>query len=412
MSASKLHELKQKRNTIATDMRALHDKIGDNAWTDEQRTEWKKAQGELQAIDEKIEREESLRSLDQSFIEQQEEEQRQKQNKDPKGEDPEQRVAVFDKWMRHGAAELTAEERQALRELRAQGIAPDEKGGYTVPKTFLAKVVEQMKAYGGIAGVAQILTTSDGRTMEWATADGTDEVGVLLGENEEAGEEDTEFGMDSLGALKLTSKIIRVSNELLQDSAIDMEAYLARRIAERIGRGEARYLIRGTGTGTPKQPKGLAASVDKTTVTASATAVNWKEVLALKHSIDPAYRRGDRFRLAFNDNTLKLISEMEDGQGRPLWLPDIVGVAPASVLNVPYVIDQEIDDIGAGKKFMFCGDFNRFIIRRVNYMILKRLVERYAEFDQTGFVAFHRFDCILEDTSAIKALVGKGSASS
>lgn len=73
-------------------------------------------------------------------------------------------------------------------------------------KNLLAKVVEQMKAYGGIAGVAQILTTSDGRTMEWATADGTDEVGVLLGENEEAGEEDTEFGMDSTGALKLTSK--------------------------------------------------------------------------------------------------------------------------------------------------------------------------------------------------------------
>ncbi|CAI1865588.1 phage major capsid protein [Serratia proteamaculans] len=413
MSAKKLHELKQKRNTIATDMRALHDKIGDNAWTDEQRTEWKNAQGELQSIDEKIEREESLRSLDQSFVDGQQEEQRQQQKKDaPNGQDPEQRVAVFDKWMRHGMTELSAEERQALRELRAQGVAPDEKGGYTVPTTFLAKVVEQMKAYGGIAGVAQILTTSDGRTMEWATADGTDEVGELLGENTETGEEDTEFGMDSLGAKKLSSKIIRVSNELLQDSAIDMEAYLARRIAERIGRGEARYLIRGTGIGTPVQPKGLAASVDKTTATASATAVTWKEILALKHSIDPAYRRGDRFRLAFNDSTLRHISEMEDGQGRPLWLPDIVGVAPASVLNVPYVIDQEIDDIGAGKKFMFCGDFNRFIIRRVSYMILKRLVERYAEFDQTGFVAFHRFDCILEDTSAIKALVGKGAASS
>jgi hypothetical protein len=35
--------------------------------------------------------------------------------------------------------------------------------------------------------------------MEWATADGTAEVGVLLGENEEASEEDTEFGMDSWG---------------------------------------------------------------------------------------------------------------------------------------------------------------------------------------------------------------------
>ncbi|MCA7105899.1 phage major capsid protein, partial [Escherichia coli] len=95
-----------------------------------------------------------------------------------------------------------------------------------------------------------------------------------------------------LGALKMTSKIIRVSNELLQDSAIDMEAYLARRIAERIGRGEARYLIQGTGAGTPKQPKGLAASVTGTTQTAAANAVKWQEILALKHSIDPAYRRG------------------------------------------------------------------------------------------------------------------------
>lgn len=408
----KLHELKQKRNTIATEMRALNEKIGDNGWTEEQRTEWNKAKGELEAIDERIGREEELRRQDQSYVDDQQEEQREQLNNDSGKKTEEQRGQIFDKWMRHGASDLTSEERKALRELRAQGVAPDEKGGYTVPDTFLAKVVEQMKAYGGIASVAQILTTSDGRTMDWATADGTSEVGVMLGENEEAGEEDTEFGMDSLGALKMTSKIIRVSNELLQDSAIDMEAYLARRIAERIGRGEAKYLIQGTGVGTPKQPKGLSASVTQTTQTASATALKWQEILSLKHSIDPAYRRGPKFRLAFNDSTLKLISEMVDSQGRPLWLPDIVGVAPASVLNVPYVIDQEIDDIGAGKKFIYCGDFDRFIIRRVRYMILKRLVERYAEFDQTGFLAFHRFDCILEDTSAIKALAGKGSASS
>ncbi|ECC7843168.1 phage major capsid protein, partial [Salmonella enterica] len=294
----KLHELKQKRNTIATDMRALNEKIGDNPWTEEQRTEWNKAKSELEGLDERIAREEELRDMDQKYIDDNSDEQRNNLGKDSSKKPDEQRGQIFDKWMRHGASELTSEERKALRELRAQGVAPDEKGGYTVPDTFLAKVVEQMKAYGGIASVAQILTTSDGRTMEWATADGTAEVGVLLGENEEAGEEDTEFGMDILGALKMTSKIIRVSNELLQDSAIDMEAYLARRIAERIGRGEARYLIQGTGAGTPKQPKGLAVSVTGTTQTAAATAVKWQEILALKHSIDPAYRRGPKFRLA------------------------------------------------------------------------------------------------------------------
>lgn len=406
----KLHEMKQKRNTIATDMRALHDKIGDNAWTDEQRAEWNNAKSSLDGLDERINREEELRRQDQKYISDREPEQRNNQNTEDTQD--EKRAHVFDKWMRSGAGELSSEERQVLKELRAQGVSPSEKGGYTVPSTFLAQVVEQMKAYGGIASVAQIMNTADGKTIEWPTADGTNEIGELLGENNEASEEDTDFGMADLGAKKLSSKIIRVSNELLQDSAIDMEAYLVRRISERIGRGEARYLIRGTGAGTPQQPKGLVASVSDTTSTASATGFTWKEMNTLLHSIDPAYRNGPKFRWAFNDKTLQKIEEMEDGQGRPLWLPNIVGGTPATVLNVPYVIDQEIEDIAAGKKFLFAGDFNRFIIRRVNYMVLKRLVERYAEFDQTGFLAFHRFDCVLEDASAIKALVGKGAEAS
>lgn len=408
----KLHELKQKRNTIAIDMRALNEKIGDNQWTEEQRTEWNKAKSELEALDERISREEELRRQDQTYVDENEEEQRNNLDPDKNPHKDEKRAQVFDKWMRHGANDMSPEERKMLREFRAQGVVPDEKGGYTVPETFRARVVEKMKAYGGIASVAQILNTSDGTTILWPTADGTEEEGELLGENREASEEDTEFGSADLGAKKLSSKIIRVSNELLQDSGIDIEAYLARRIAERIGRGEAKYLINGTGTGTPVQPKGLAASVTGTTIAAAANTFTWKEMNTLLHSIDPAYRNGPKFRWAFNDQTLKIIEEMEDGHGRPLWLPNIIGGAPATVLKVPYVIDQGIADVGAGKKFMYAGDFDRFIVRRVNYMVLKRLVERYAEFDQTAFLAFHRFDCVLEDTSAIKALVGKGSASS
>ncbi|MBD1229125.1 phage major capsid protein [Xenorhabdus griffiniae] len=404
----KLHELKQRRNTIATEMRALHEKIGDNAWTEEQRTEWNKAKTELDTLNEQIQREESLRSLDQQLVDNTEPEQR-KQPTHPETEQQERRAAAFDKFLRHGLGEMTAEERQALRELRAQGVSPDEKGGYTVPTQMLNKVVEAMKAYGGIASVAQILSTSTGQTIEWATADGTTEEGELLGENTAASEEDTTFGTDSLGAKKLSSKIIRVSNELLQDSGIDMEAYLAKRIAQRIGRGEARYLVKGTGTGSPQQPKGLETSVTGTVD--AAAKFSWKDMNALKHALDPAYRNVGTFRWAFNDSTLKLITEMEDAQGRPLWLPEIAGVVPSTVLGVPYVIDQAIADMGAGKKFIYCGDFNRFIVRRVAYMTLKRLVERYAEYDQTAFLAFHRFDCILEDTAAIKALIGKGTAS-
>ncbi|MDX7989865.1 phage major capsid protein [Xenorhabdus littoralis] len=403
----KLHELKQRRNTIAAQMRTLHDTIGENAWTDEQRTEWNKAKTELDGVDTHIQREEDLRSLDQRLVDEQEPEQR-NNPADPETAQQERRTAAFDKYLRHGLGEMTAEERQALRELRAQGTTPDEKGGYTVPTQMLNKVVESMKAYGGIASVAQILSTSTGQTIEWATADGTAEEGELLGENTAASEEDTAFGTELLGAKKLSSKIIRVSNELLQDSGIDMEAYLAKRIAERIGRGEAKYLVKGTGTGSPQQPKGLEASVTNTIN--AAAKFSWKDMNALKHAVDPAYRNAGTFRWAFNDSTLKVITEMEDGQGRPLWLPEIAGVVPSTVLGVSYVIDQAIADMGAGK-FIYCGDFDRFIVRRVTYMTLRRLIERYAEYDQVGFLAFHRFDCILEDVAAIKALVGKSTVS-
>ncbi len=404
----KLHELKQKYSAIAKDMRALHESIGDAEWQDEQRDNWKRMKHDLDALNAQIEREEQLRDADQRFVEEHEEETRQTLEGEERGAPPvdEQRAQAFDAFIRQGLQDMSTEQRQVLREMRAQSVGTDEKGGYTVPTEMLNRIHESMKAYGGLASVAQILTTDSGHTIEWPTSDGTAEEGELLGENSEASEGDVDFGMEDLGAKKLSSKVIRVSNELLNDSGIDIQGFLSRRIGQRLGRGEAKYLVQGSGTGTPEQPTGLQTSVTNTTTAASSSEFTWQEVNALIHSIDPAYRRAAQFRLGFNDNTLKLLTEMEDLQGRPLWLPAVSGAAPATVLNVPYFVDQGIADIGVDAKFMYGGDFDQFVIRRVRYMVLKRLVERYAEFDQTGFLAFHRFDCVLQDAAAIKALQG------
>ncbi|ELD3428702.1 phage major capsid protein [Enterobacter hormaechei] len=403
----KLHEMQQKRNTIAADMRALHDKIGESTWTEEQRSEWNNAKSELKKLDEAIAREEELRALDDDEVRGRENEQRNKLNKNNPGTpQDEQRAAVFDSFIRRGIGDLSTEEQQIMREMRAMGEGQADKGGYTVPVQMMNQVIESMKAYGGIANIAQVMYTSNGQEIDWPTSDGTAEEGELIGENTAATELDTSFGSVSVGAKKLSSRIIRVSNELLQDSAINMEAFLANRIGERIGRTESRLIVQGTGAGSPVQPKGLNAAVTGTVAAAKSNTFTWQEMNKLKHAVDPAYRRGMKFRWAFNDNTLEAIEEMVDAQNRPLWLPSVAGGTPATVLQVPYEIDQAIADIGSGNKFIFCGDFSRFLIRRVRYMSLKRLVERYAEYDQVGFLAFYRFDTALEDVAAIKALVG------
>ena len=404
----KLHELKQAYNELARNMRNLHDQIGDTTWTDEQRSQWSDWKQKLDGLDEQIKREEALRDADQRFVEENEEEHRDNLDNEERGGQSvdEQRAQAFDGFLRQGMSEMSAEQRQILREMRAQATDPDTAGGYTVPTEMLNRIHEAMKDYGGLASVAQILTTDSGHTLEWPTSDGTAEEGELIGENSQASEGDVVFGIKNLGAKKLSSKVIRVSNELLNDSGIDIQGFLASRIGSRLGRGEAKFLVQGTGAGTPEQPTGLQASVTGTTTAASSSEFTWQEVNGLIHSIDPAYRRAANFRIGLNDNTLKLMTEMEDLQGRPLWLPAVSGAAPATILNVPYFVDQGIADIGVNAKFMYAGDFAQFIIRRVRYMVLKRLVERYADFDQTGFLAFHRFDCVLQDTAAIKALQG------
>lgn len=411
-----LAELKQKRAQIAAEMRALNDKIGDDAWSPEQRSSWDGMRADLKQLDEKIEREEELRGLEQRFIEGNADDLARRAAASAAAgaggaaNDDERRAAAFNHFLREGLGELSQEERKALQELRAQGTGTPEKGGYTVPRTFLARVLEQLVSYGGLASVMQQLNTDAGEPIDWPVGLGVTEEGELVGENEAAGEDDVEFGTGTLGAHKLSSKVIRVSNELLADSGIDIEGYLAGRIASRIGRAEARLIVQGTGAGTPAQPKGLAKSVTILKNTAAAGKVTWQEVNTLIHAVDPAYRNSPKYRLAFNDQTLQVLEELVDANGRPLWLPGLDASAPATILKRQYVIDQGIDDIGAGKQFMYGGDFNQFVLRRVRTMAIKRLVERYAEYDQVGFLAFHRFGCVLQDTSAIASLVGKPAA--
>ncbi|CAM0041494.1 major head protein [Vibrio phage K394] len=408
MSVEKLHDLEQKRDNIARQMRSLNDTIGDNDWSDEQRSEFQTAKSELRNLDSRIDMAKELRRLNQEDAQRSQQTEDEMRNLHDANKDGNLDYrSAFDSLMRHGFNELSKEERSVLKDVqqRAQSKGDDAKGGYTVPDEFQSRVIEQMKAYGGIANNCNVLTTSDGRTFDWSTTDGTADIGDFIAENTKAGQQDVDFGTIQVGAKKLTSKVILISNELLNDTGIAMDALLTGRIASRIGRAEAKYIVSGNGTGL--QNKGLESSVTGTTAIKTAATVNWKDINALIHSIDPAYRNMSSFSLAFNDNTLQLLEEQEDNQGRPLWLPAIAGGTPATILGKRYFIDQGIADGGTTKKFMYAGDWNKFMLRRVRYMQLKRLNELYAESDQVGFLAFHRFDTLLEDTSAIKALTWK-----
>ncbi len=394
-----LREKVEKRNNIAKQMRALNDEIGDKKWSPEQEKRWGDMTKEHDDLDASIQREERLLKLDEDNLDNNQEE----RNLGADGqESKESRYnAAFENGIRRGFNNLSVEERQLIVQSRAQSVGADAEGGFTAPTQFRNQVMETMRSFGGLASIATIINTENGNEIAWPVSNGVSEMGVMLGENEEAGEGDVTFGMEKLGAKKMTSKIIRVSNELLRDSAVNMAAFLSNRIASRIGRGEAYQLIQGSGTG--HNVKGLLLQANTGETTAGANSITWEELLALKHSVDPAYRAA-RSHWLFNDATLLNLKQMKDNQNRPLWLPSVIGDTPATFDSDPYQIDQGMDTMASGKAPVAYGDFSKVQVRRVAGMAIKRLNEKYAELDQVGFLAFHRFDMVLEDLDAVKLL--------
>lgn len=319
--------------------------------------------------------------------------------------------ATFDKFVRFGAIEMSGEERSILRqgikklepgEARAQGVGTDAAGGYTVPRGFSGFIEDALLDYSGIRRVAGVFRTTTGNDLPFPTNNDTGNAGAILAENTQDSEQDLVFAELILGAYKYTSKIIRVSVELMQDSAFNMDAYIGGKFGERLGRATAAHYATGTGTG---QPNGLitAATVGKTA--ASGTAVTYLEMLDLKHSVDPAYRRRGANWL-FNDTTLKALKQLVDLDGRPLWSPSVAADAPATFDGDPYEIDQGIASIGLSAKPIAYGDTSKYLIRDVRDFTMVRLSERYADFHQVGFIAFMRTDADLLDagTNPIKVL--------
>lgn len=401
----KLHEMKQKRSTIAGQMRNLNDEYSEKRWDEAATKKWGDMIQELDDLDAQIAREERLLNLDSDKINS-DHERRSVLDLDTNVTEARQ-LKVLETVLRYGFGGLDSEGRQLYKEMRAQTVGGDgSDGGVTVPTEFRNRVVETMKAFGGVANIATVFDTDTGALIPWVTTDGTTDEGVMVGEAEESTEQGMKFGQVSIGAKKMTSNIIKISDELMRDSGVDITGLIARRIGSRLGRGEAKQLLNGDGQGN--NIKGLLMQLTGGATSAVAGSITHSDLLQLKHSVDPAYRAANT-RWVFNDNTLLGFKQLKDSTGRPLWLPDVAGVAPATIDGDQYQIDQGMPSVAAGKKAVLYGDFSYFQIRRVKGMELRRLSEKYAEFGLIGFLMFHRFDALLEDKAAVKALSVKAA---
>jgi len=283
----------------------------------------------------------------------------------------------------------------------AQSIGTSTAGGHTTFPGFVSNLERALLQFGGMRQVSTILRTATGSALDWPTVNDTSNVGALLSENVQDSEQDVTFGNLTLDAYKYTSKIVRVSVELMQDSAFNMGSVLGSLLGERLGRIQNTHATTGTGS---SQPNGVITASTLGKTAAATGAVTMDELLDLQASVDPAYRMGSTWM--FNDATRNEIRQLKSTDSVYHWSPGAIAGDPDRLFTSPVVINQDMASMATTTKPVLYGQLSKYLMREVLGVTLVRMNERYADYHQVAFVAIMRFDGDLLDagTNPVKYL--------
>ena len=283
-------------------------------------------------------------------------------------------------------------------------IGEDAEGGYLVPDEYEKKLVEGLEDEVFFRGMAHVIRTSSGdRKIPIITGHGE---AAWMDEGEQFTESDDTFGQTSISAYKLGT-LIKVSDELLNDSVFDLAGYISREFARRIGAKEEEAFFIGDGKGKPTgifDTKGGA----QTGVTTSGTGVTFDDVMDLYYSLRAPYRNKASWIL--NDSTVKAIRKLKDANGNYIWQPSVREGEPDRILNRPYKTSIYVPELAAGNRVMSFGDYSYYWIADRQGRSFKRLNELYATTGHVGFLACERLDGKLILPEAVKTMDIKGNS--
>jgi HK97 family phage major capsid protein len=291
-------------------------------------------------------------------------------------------------------------------ELRAQTTSATA-GGYMVPTELAQILVKTMAIWGPMydPGVTTELITSSGNTITMPTVNDTTVVvvqhtqGTTLTDD---GGSDVTFGQKSLEAYAYNTEWLRVSKELVDDAAFNVEQILGELLGERLARRVNTELTTGDGTG---DPNGIVTASTLGKTAASATAVTGDELIDLLHSVNAAYRASPRARWMWNDLTLAAVRKLKDGQNNYLWqMGDVRVGEPATLLGYPYSVNAAMPAMTTGLKPIVFGDFGKYFVRKVGAPLIGAIQDKdfWPGFGIAGYI---RLDGELADTAAVKHLI-------
>lgn len=279
--------------------------------------------------------------------------------------------------------------------------------GSPVPTSFYDQVIMLARHVGPMLATSTVLNTASGENLQipslaqYSTA-------AIVGEGTAIDESDPIFNsFITLGAYKF-SFLVQLSTELIEDSGVDILAFLANEVGNELGFRVNNSLTVGTGT---NQPKGLMActTVGVTGGTGVSGAFTADNLIDLVYSVNTAGRRLPGTGFQMNASSIGKMRKLKDTAGNYVFSPALSADANDLLLGYPVFENPAIVDTGTSAKSVAFGHLPSYFVRQVGGVRLDRSDDFAFSAGLVTFRATMRVDGNLPQTSHIKHFVGASS---
>ncbi len=279
--------------------------------------------------------------------------------------------------------------------------------GAPVPTSFYDQVIMLARTVGPMLQTSTVLNTAGGENLQipslaqYSTA-------AIVGEGTAIAESDPVFNsFITLGAFKF-SFLTQLSRELVEDSGVDILAFIADQTGNELGFRVNSSLTVGTGSA---QPKGIvaASSVGVTGSTAVSGVFTADNLIDLVYSVDTAGRRLAGSGFMMNAASIGKMRKLKDTAGNFVFQPALSADANDLLLGYPVFENPAIVDTATSAKSVIFGHLPSYFVRSVGGIKLDRSDDFAFSTDLITFRATMRVDGNLPQTSHVKHFIGGAS---
>ena len=391
--SAEIRRLEEERGRIVHELRGLLEKSGGE----------KRALNteELESYDRLFERQEQIKGSIEREVKQAELEHEMRIGKpekavDVSGKKDEQReefvTKAFRSFLKNGFQGLRDEEVRAL----SAGSLVD--GGAIVPpKVWITELLKAVDDRTVIRPLATRFVVERSLSLgipvldaDPSDADWTSEIGT--------GSEDLamKFGSRELIPHPL-AKRIKISNKLIRSSVVPVEALVQERMAYKFAITEEKALMTGSGANQPlglftASASGISTSRD-VVGSNTTTAIVADTLFDVKYSLKEGYQATGQW--LFHRDAVKQIMKLKDTSNQYLWQPGLAAGQPDTLLSRPVLQSEYVPNtFTTGKYVGMFGDFSYVWIVDAVELTIQKLVELYAESNQTGYVCRKEMDAM------------------